>query len=147
MLTCMRPGLYRLSILSILPIALLVATACSANHGGGERTVVRVTERDFRISSPKRVSAGDVRLSVLNRGPDAHELIIVRTQDSDLPLRPDGLTVDEEALERATIGVLEPGAPGSIRHLHVHLAPGQYELICNMSGHYLGGMRARLTVE
>jgi uncharacterized cupredoxin-like copper-binding protein len=93
------------------------------------------------------VSSGEVRLSVRNKGPDAHELIIVRARGLQLPLRRDGLTVNEEALERATAGVLEPGSPGGLRELRVHLAPGRYVLFCNMSGHYLGGMRAELVVR
>jgi uncharacterized cupredoxin-like copper-binding protein len=109
--------------------------------------VVRVTERDFRISARKLVSSRDVRLVVHNRGPDAHELIVVRARNSHLPLRPDGSTVDEDALERATVGILEPGAPGSVRQLRLHLRPGRYMLICNMSGHFLGGMHTQLVVQ
>ena len=41
------------------------------------------------------------------------------------------------------MGTLEPGSPGSIRGLKVDLRPGRYELLCNMSGHYLGGMLKR----
>jgi uncharacterized cupredoxin-like copper-binding protein len=84
---------------------------------------------------------------VKNRGPDDHELIVVRADDGRLPLRGDGLTVDEEALERSAAGVLEPGDPGSLRTLDVHLVRGRYVLFCNMSGHYLGGMRAVLVVR
>ena len=31
--------------------------------------------------------------------------------------------------------------------LDVHLAPGRYKLLCNMSGHYLGGMHTALVVR
>jgi uncharacterized cupredoxin-like copper-binding protein len=106
-----------------------------------------VTERDFRITAPKQVSSGEVRLWVHNMGPDAHELIVVRTRGSSLPLRRDGVTVNEEALDRATAGALEPGSPGALRELRVHLAPGRYVLFCNMSGHFLGGMHADLVVR
>ncbi len=44
-------------------------------------------------------------------------------------------------------GVLEPGQPGSVRELNVHLRPGRYVLFCNMSGHYLGGMHTTLVVR
>ena len=109
--------------------------------------MVRVDERDFRIVAPRQVPAGDVRLSVVNRGPDDHELIIVRKKEgSELPLRSDGLTVDEDALGRANVGALEPGEPGT-RELRVNLKPGHYELICNMAGHYLGGMERDLDVR
>jgi uncharacterized cupredoxin-like copper-binding protein len=106
---------------------------------------VRVAERDFRISAPKRVSAGDVRFSIHNEGPDDHEFIVVHTPRGRLPLRKDGLTVDEDAVEKETVGALEPAQPG-VEQLRVHLDPGRYELICNMSGHYMGGMHARLDV-
>jgi hypothetical protein len=43
-----------------------------------DRSVVRLTERDFKISAPKEVAAGDVVLRVKNRGSDAHELLVVR---------------------------------------------------------------------
>jgi uncharacterized cupredoxin-like copper-binding protein len=55
--------------------------------------------------------------------------------------------VDEEALEPRILGMLEPGAPGDVRTLRVHLSPGRYVLFCNMSGHYLGGMRRTLVVR
>jgi uncharacterized cupredoxin-like copper-binding protein len=56
------------------------------------------------------------------------------------------MTVDEDALEHSIPGALEPQSPGDHR-LKVHLTPGRYELICNMTGHYFGGMRAELVVQ
>jgi len=72
---------------------------------------------------------------------------VVRAHGSSLPLRADGLTVNEEALDPVVAGTLEPGDPGSRRGLQVHLVPGRYELFCNMSGHYLGGMHTDLVVR
>jgi uncharacterized cupredoxin-like copper-binding protein len=129
-------------------LAPLAAGACSGAHaaGGRDATVVHVTERDFRIRVPARIPAGDVRIVVTNHGPDQHELIVVRTAGGELPLRSDGATVDEEALDPVTVGVLEPGAVGSVRELDLDLRPGRYEVFCNMAGHYLGGMSAGFTV-
>ena len=108
---------------------------------------MRIKERDFRIAvAPARVHAGTVRLVVHNKGPDTHELLIVRTSASRLPLRSDGLTIDEDAIERATVAVIEGKETGATEELLVHLKPGRYELVCNMAGHYLGGMRAQLVV-
>jgi uncharacterized cupredoxin-like copper-binding protein len=109
--------------------------------------VVHVTESDFRIAAPKRLNAGDVVLRVRNRGPDAHELLVIRLGPKGLPFRGDGLTVDEDAVERNEAGVLEPADAGDVRNLEVHLAPGRYVLLCNMSGHYLGGMRRVVVVR
>jgi hypothetical protein len=132
--------------LLLVSLALLACPGCGTGGHQAAAHVVRVTERDFRISAPKHVRSGDLLLSVSNRGPDAHELIVVRDRSSVLPLRRDGSTVSEEKLEPLIAGALEPGQPGSRRTLRLYLAPGTYELFCNMSGHYLGGMHAKLVV-
>jgi uncharacterized cupredoxin-like copper-binding protein len=129
-------------------LAPLATSACAGTHAaeGRDAAVVRITERDFRIHMPSQIRAGEVRLVVTNHGPDQHELIVVRTAGGELPLRSDGSTVNEEALDPVTVGVLEPGAVGSVRELDVNLRPGSYEVFCNMAGHYLGGMSAEFTV-
>lgn len=129
-----------------MSLALLACPGCGSGSHQAAGHVVRVTERDFRISAPKHVRSGDLLLSVRNRGPDAHELIVVRDRSTRLPLRRDGSTVSEEKLEPRIAGALEPGQPGSRRTLRLHLPPGTYELFCNMSGHYLGGMHTKLVV-
>jgi hypothetical protein len=101
-----------------------------------------VVEEDFHITAPAVVRAGRVKLQVKNSGPDDHELIVVRRTDGELPLRTDGLTVDEKAIRRRVAGGLEASEPGRVRTLRLNLSPGQYEMFCNMSGHYLGGMEA-----
>lgn len=134
--------------LSLFALALALS-ACSSgsSHQAARAATVRVGERDFRITvAPARVHAGTVRLLVHNRGPDTHELLIVRSPGPGLPLRSDGLTVNEAALDSATVGVIEGKGPGTEEELLVHLKPGRYELFCNMAGHYLGGMRAELVV-
>jgi uncharacterized cupredoxin-like copper-binding protein len=127
-------------------LAPLAVAACSGVHSGTHARVVHVTERDFTIHVPARIPAGDVRLVVVNHGPDQHELIVVRTSAAHLPLRSDDATVDEERLDPLTLGTLEPGPVGSTRELDLHLRPGSYEVFCNMAGHYLGGMSATFTV-
>ena len=131
----------------LLAVLALLVAGCSSSGTKPSGTVASVVERDFKIRAQRYdLPAGKVDLSVKNDGPEAHELIVVRETDSGLPMRKDGLTVDEDAIEKQTLGALEPGQPGGERHLQLHLAPGRYMLICNMSGHYLGGMHAELAV-
>jgi hypothetical protein len=106
-----------------------------------------VTLRDFRITAPRHRPAGRVRFAVSNRGPDTHELLVVRGRIGHLPMRRDGLTVDEDRLGPAVVGVVEGQAPGARHALDLALAPGHYALLCNMTGHYLGGMREELVVR
>jgi uncharacterized cupredoxin-like copper-binding protein len=127
--------------------ASLVA-GCGATQLAAPGRVVDVTERDFAIKvSPHKLEAGDVVFRDTNRGPDQHELIVARVREPKLPLRSDGLTVSEEELEKSIVGVLEPGQPNSVRELRVQLKPGHYVLFCNMSGHFMGGMRADVVVR
>jgi hypothetical protein len=144
-----RSPLRRRAALTLALLTSLAATGCGNKGARTEHRakVIKVTERDFRISAPKRISAGDAVLSIDNRGPDDHELIVVRAGKSRLPYRADGLTVDEDAIERSTVDSLPPGAPGATRTMRVHLTPGRYVLICNMAGHHLGGMERKLEVR
>jgi uncharacterized cupredoxin-like copper-binding protein len=147
-LTQVRRSSYRLA-LALAALALLAPVGCGG-HGDSrqpEESTVRISERDFHIKAPETVAAGDVRLSVVNRGPVAHELIVARSDGSPLPFRADGLTVSEDAVEDRIVGALEPDPATKLRQLRVRLKPGHYELFCNMSGHYLAGMHRGLTVH
>jgi uncharacterized cupredoxin-like copper-binding protein len=142
---CLRTPTLRIAA-RILPclfacaIAAFGLSACSSHSTSSQGAVVRVTLKDFRIKiSRSRVPAGHVRLVVKNRGPDTHELMVART-GAPLPLRADAITVDEEALEPVTVDEVEGEPRGAVHVLRLKLRPGRYELLCNMAGHYLGGM-------
>ena len=126
-----------------------VAAGCggSSEKPGPTASVVPVAESDFHISAPSVLKTGDYTFRVDNQGPTDHEFLVVPTQTGRLRLRPDGLTVDEEAVERSEPGSLEPGAPGAARDLTVQLKPGRYILFCNMEGHYMAGMHTELVVR
>jgi uncharacterized cupredoxin-like copper-binding protein len=115
----------------------------SSQQGPGAS--VSVVERDFKIQAPREVDSGEVRLSIDNEGPDAHEFIVVRSDGAPLPLRKDGLTMDEDKVEDRIVAALEPGLPGT-REVDASLTPGRYVLLCNMSGHLMGGMKRTLVV-
>jgi uncharacterized cupredoxin-like copper-binding protein len=130
-------------------VAGVLLPACSSGTAPHPSAgpVVKVTERDFEIRlSRHRVRSGPVVLQVTNRGPVAHEVLVVRAEDGPLPLRADDVTIDEDAIEDITVGVLEPDGPGTTRDLELDLEPGMYSLVCNMSGHFMGGMYADLEV-
>jgi len=135
------------SALVLIAFAVVLSGCGGTTADASKGNVVDVRERDFQISlSTTHVGAGEVVFRDRNLGPDAHELIVVRSNGGRLRLRADGMTVDEEGLEKLTVGALEPGAAGSTRELRVRLAPGTYTLLCNMYGHYMGGMHSTLVV-
>jgi len=139
-------------------IALSVlAIGCGEKEGGKATSAhaVRVTLRDFHIKAPKRIPAGDVTFSIWNKGPNDHELLLVKEPESqtgseegedETPLRRDGLTVDEDKLGSSLVAALEPEKPG-MSTLRANLKPGRYELFCNMAGHYFAGMEAGIEVQ
>jgi uncharacterized cupredoxin-like copper-binding protein len=133
---------------SLVGIALIGGALAASGRGGTTSAHdIYVVERDFHLAAtPTVVAAGDVVLHIDNRGPDAHELIVVRDR-GPLPLRADGITVDEEAIAKLEPGSLEPAGAGARRELRVRLSPGRYILLCNMYGHYMAGMHAVVLVK
>jgi uncharacterized cupredoxin-like copper-binding protein len=128
--------------------SVLLGAGCgSAAHVGTTGTLIGISERDFHISaSTARVAAGDVTLRIHNGGPDQHELIVVPQGRHTLPMRSDGFTVNEEAIQNSEPGSITPQRPGGTENLQLHLTPGRYLLFCNMEGHYMGGMHTVLVV-
>jgi hypothetical protein len=138
-------------VLASCAATVLLVSGCgggAATGGvGGTGTVVGVTEQDFRIATTiAQVSPGDVTLRIHNRGPDEHELIVAPERKNGLPIRSDGFTVNEEAVQSSEPGSVNPQQPGGTRYLKLHLAPGRYLLFCNMEGHFMGGMHTELVV-
>jgi uncharacterized cupredoxin-like copper-binding protein len=129
--------------LACVPIAGCGESRATASAG---RTFP-VTERDFHIEAPAALKSGTYTFVVTNNGATYHELIIAPTSDGSLPLRPDGLTINEQAIESREPGSLEPAGTGARRPLTVHLAPGRYVFFCNMEGHYMAGMHSEVVVR
>ncbi len=131
---------------AVAPLACGGATGAARGSIAG--AIVAVTERDFHIAAPAQIKAGSVEVRVHNEGPDQHELIVVPAGSGagSLPLRRDGLTVAEEAIESSEPGSLPPGEPGSTRRVRLTLQPGRYIFFCNMEGHFMGGMHTEVVV-
>jgi hypothetical protein len=139
----------RCEVLAASLVLVLTLAACGA-AGAGDRPsirIVNVQERDFAIRAPQLLDAGVVRFIVTNKGPVSHELLLVRTPRAGLPMRHDGLTIDEVALEPSIVAVLEPSRPGSSRSFDTRLKAGRYILLCNMAGHYMTGMSSHMLVQ
>jgi uncharacterized cupredoxin-like copper-binding protein len=78
-----------------------------------------------------------------------HEFVIFKTDDpaDHLPLETDK-TVEEDAPGLETVVDSGSDIPsGQTRLLSADLEPGHYVLVCNLPGHYQGGMRVDITVK
>lgn len=101
------------------------------------------------------VPHGVVSFVATNLGSVNHELVILPLPADQIvgtrSLRADS-TVDEaasigEASNTCGVGTGEGIAPASSSWTTVTLAPGRYELVCNIPGHYAAGMYTQLTVR
>jgi uncharacterized cupredoxin-like copper-binding protein len=127
--------------------AAVVLGGCSSTSSSGPSSTLNVSERDFHIAAPTHLRAGNVTIHDHNLGPETHELIVVRADNDHLPLRADGLTVDEDAIKRQIVGTVEDVAPEAKAGTKLHLQPGNYLMFCNMAGHFAGGMYTKLVVR
>ncbi len=126
--------------------ALFTPAACSGPPQPSGQ-VVDVTLKDFHMDNrTPSVTGGDVVLQVHNEAPATHEFVVVRTDlpADGLPIGPDGLSVNEDWLDR--VGEINELDAGTVGTLPLHLAPGRYVFFCNLDGHYLGGMHTVLEV-
>jgi len=105
-------------------------------------------------ASPSTVPTGQVTLLLQNDGWRVHELVVLPLADGqELGARAVGTNgkVDEadslgEASADCSAGAGEGVESGSAGWVTLTLAPGRYELVCNLENHYADGMRVELDV-
>ncbi len=105
---------------------------------------------DFKLHvAVTQAKSGEVTLHLDNDGPSTHEVNVDRTdlKPDQLPLRADGLAVDEASSLLKRMGSVEILEAGDKKNLTLDLPPGHYVLYCNLEGHYLGSMHAELDVN
>jgi uncharacterized cupredoxin-like copper-binding protein len=101
------------------------------------------------------IAHGDVSFLAANFGSRSHEMVILRLSDSQIAgtrLFGDDGKIDEagslgEASNTCGAGAGQGIVPGASSWVTVNLAPGRYELVCNLRGHYAAGMYSELTVS
>jgi hypothetical protein len=138
--------------------ALLLALVCTISacaedrdDAGGPKTphgsappggvAVNATVREWHITSDlHQVPAGPVKFTTANLGTIEHEFVIIRTDYPDGAIPLDGDSFDEEADGVSSPGEISEFEPGQVNDVVVDLAPGHYQLVCNIPTHYHHGM-------
>jgi uncharacterized cupredoxin-like copper-binding protein len=124
--------------------AIIVAVALASTSSAASKSS-KVTLSEFKISaSPKTASAGKVTFNVKNTGDMEHEMIIIKTSTAASKLKVAG---NNRVSEKGSVGEVEDLAAGKTKKLTLNLKKGHYVLLCNIPGHYKGGMRADFTVK
>jgi uncharacterized cupredoxin-like copper-binding protein len=91
---------------------------------------------------------------VTNDGSINHEMVVLHLADSQAagtrPIAGDAKVDETDSLGEASKtdgeGAGEGIVPGASGWMTITLAPGHYELMCNLAGHYRSGMYTELTV-
>jgi uncharacterized cupredoxin-like copper-binding protein len=128
------------------------------NMGGpmmGGSMMGRVRGGMMRLSVDRStVAHGDVTFVATNTGSVVHEFVVLPLRPAQIvgtrPVGDDGRISETgsrgEASKTCGAGSGDGIAPGASGWTTLHLAPGRYELVCNLPGHYAAGMDAQLTV-
>ena len=135
----------RVGLLGMLAVlaAIIAAVAVATNSDAASKSST-VTLSEFKVSpSPKSVSHGKVTFNVKNKGDMEHELVVIKTSKSASKLPVSG----NRASDKGSVGEVEDIAGGKSKKLTLNLKAGHYVLICNIPGHYKGGMRSDFTVK
>jgi uncharacterized cupredoxin-like copper-binding protein len=110
----------------------------------------------MRLSAaPGSVPAGAVSFVASNLGWRTHELVVMPLAGQGSAGQrvpgPDGKISEEasvgEASASCAAGTGEGIASGAVGWVTLTLAPGRYELVCNLKNHYANGMHAELDVS
>ena len=144
------------ALFALLSLLLFVA-ACNGDDGDADpmatepaaaETSVDVRLIEFAVElSVDSVPAGTVTFNTSSEGAIFHNVKVIATD-----LAPDALPIDDAlfAVDEEQVDVVASTAdldPGEQETLTVELAAGSYVLICNIPGHYEGGMATAFTVE
>lgn len=119
--------------------------AMSMNHGMGMNGDPATASMGITVDAAT-VPAGEVTFRVTNESMNMiHEMVVVPlSADGTLPYDATAMMVDEDGAGAiGEVSELDPGATGTVT---LHLAAGTYVLICNVPGHYAGGMWTTITV-
>ena len=134
-----------------------VVNVALTNMGGsmmGQRSAMMYGAAMRLSADHSTVPHGKVSFLVTNAGTINHEMVILPLADSQTvgarPVSGDA-RIDEagslgEASKTGGVGAGDGIEPGAFSWVTVTLAPGRYELVCNIAGHYAAGMSTQLTV-
>jgi uncharacterized cupredoxin-like copper-binding protein len=134
--------------LVIAAAVVLTVAGCSTSSAAQTPKALTATLSEFKIDADStKLAAGDLTFTVANKGTVTHEFVIMKTdlKADALPKTADG-KVDEEGEGISPVDEVENIAAGTSGSLKVNLEPGNYVFLCNLPGHYLGGMHGSFTV-
>ena len=142
------------SVLKAVPVALFLTVAtvgCGADSNDGANATsndITGTLTEWAVAvDATTAAAGDVTFTMTNEGTIGHEFLVVKTDIAvgEIPLDGDHFAEPTDGIE--VINEIGEFAKGTTESLTVNLAPGTYQLVCNLPDHYDAGMFISFKVE
>jgi uncharacterized cupredoxin-like copper-binding protein len=125
------------------------SASAAASGSAGSGTAVTAKETEYKIDlGTSSAPAGPITFQITNAGKVVHEFVVMKTDlaADKLPVDSKG-AVTEDAAGLTAVDEVEDIAVGASPTLAVDLPAGHYVIICNIAGHYAGGMRADFTTN
>lgn len=128
-----------------------MTTSGSGTKNGAEVVSNKITgsvsEWSVKVSA-QAAEAGEVIFAIANFGSIPHEFLVVKTdfEDGKIPLGSNN-RFDEEGEGLSVIDEIKEWPVNEAGVLKVNLEEGNYQLLCNIEGHYANGMHTAFTVK
>lgn len=127
------------------------SAAAEATAGGStanDGNFISGTLQEWKVSvSPNTATAGEVKFTMSNNGTIGHEFLVVKTDILDGKITLDGDHFAEPSPGLEVIDEIGEFKPGTTELLVLNLKPGNYQLVCNLPGHYAAGMHTSFVVS
>ena len=122
-------------------------TSVEGSSGTGSNSISG-TLQEWKVTvSPNMATAGEVTFTIKNNGTIGHEFLVVKTDilDGQIPLDGDHFAEPSPGLE--VIDEIGEFPAGTTESLSLALEAGNYQLVCNLPGHYAAGMHTTFVVS
>ena len=124
------------------------APTTAAATPGVPKKVLSMVMTDFKFTPDTvTVAAGDVKITQKNAGGVKHEFVLLKTDAAADSFPVKGAEINEDTAG-TNVGEIPDVPPGkTMTKVFKNLKPGKYVFVCNLPGHYAGGMYGSMTVQ
>ena len=137
-------------LLAPLILVGVTAAACGGDNNGSNGATtnnIAGSLREWSVNvNADTAKTGTVTFTITNEGSIGHEFLIVKTdiENGKIPLVDGRFEEPSEGVE--VIDEIEEFPGGETKELSVTLSSGNYQLVCNLPGHYSSGMHVGFVV-
>ena len=126
----------------------IVGDSAASGSAANEGNFISGTVGEWKVSvAPSAAMAGEVKFTIENMGTIGHEFLVVKTDILDGKITLDGDHFAEPSPGLEVIDEIGEFPAGSTELLVLTLDAGNYQLVCNLPGHYAAVMHTSFVVS